>query len=115
MIIVCALYGLKTSGAAWQATFAQKKIEMGYISTKADRNVWLRVALKNDGHTYYEMMLIYVDDILCISRQPQQMMEQIQHLYRLKDDLIGPPRRYLGANISMYQLPDGSEAWSDSA
>jgi len=30
MIIVRALYGLKTSGAAWRATFAQKLMEMGY-------------------------------------------------------------------------------------
>jgi len=42
-------------------------------------------------------------------------MEQIQQLYRLKDEVIGPPKQYLGANIAMYQLPDGMEAWSASA
>ncbi len=67
MIIVHALYGLKTSGAAWQATFAQKLVEMGYALTKADPDVWIRKAVKNDGHAYYEMLLIYVDNILCIS------------------------------------------------
>jgi len=41
VIIVQALYGLKTSGAAWHATFAQCLIEMGYVSSKADPDVWL--------------------------------------------------------------------------
>jgi len=93
MIIVRALYGLKTSGAAWRATLAQKLIDMGYVSTKADPDVWLRPAVRNDGHLYYEMLLIYVDDILCVSHQPQRTMEQIQQLYRLKDEVIGPPKR----------------------
>jgi len=115
MIIVHALYSLKTSGTAWWATFAQKLVEMGYASTKANPNVWLRKAMKNDSHAYYKMLLIYVDDILCISHWLQQTMEQIPQLYRLKDKVIGPPKWYLGANISMYQLPDGSEAWSASA
>jgi len=28
---------------------------------------------------------------------------------------VGPPKRYLGANIAKFQLPDGTEAWSTSA
>jgi len=115
MIIVRALYGLKPSGASWRATFAQKLVDMGYTSSKADPDVWLRPAVKNNGLQYYEMLLIYVDDILCVSHQPHHTMDQIQKLYRLKDKVIGPPKSYLGANISINQIPDGSEAWSASA
>jgi len=115
MIIVRALYGLKTSGTPWCATFVQKLVDMGYTSSKADPDIWLRPAVKNNSCQYYEMLLIYVDDILCVSHQPHHTMDQIQQLYRLKDKVIGPPKRYLGANISTYQLPDGSEAWSASA
>jgi len=115
MIIVRALYGLKTSGAAWHATFAQQLSDMGYASSKADPDVWLRPAVKNDGHHYYEMLLIYMDDILCVSHRPHDTMQQIQQLYRLKDEVVGPPKRYLGANIAKFQLPDGTEAWSASA
>jgi len=79
---------------------------------RADPDVWIWEAVKPNGHKYYEMLLIYVDDILAISHQPRQMMSQIQELYHLKDDSIGPPKRYLGANIARFQLPDGSEAWS---
>jgi len=42
-------------------------------------------------------------------------MQQIQQLYHLKDKVIRPPKRYLGANIAKFQLPDGTEAWSASA
>jgi len=58
------------------------------------------------------MLLVYVDDILCISHHPQETMQQIQQLYHLKDNIIGPPKRYLGTNIANYQLPNGTEAWS---
>jgi len=39
-------------------------------------------------------------------------MLEVQQLYWLKDDSIGPPKHYLRANISKFQLPDGSEGWS---
>jgi len=90
-------------------------MEMGYTSTKADPNVWIRPTTKPNGFQYYEMLLIYVDDILCISHQPLQTMKQIKELYCLKDDSVGPPKCYLGANIAKFQLPDGTEAWSTSA
>jgi len=57
----------------------------------------------------------YVDDILCVSHQPKKMMEQIKQLYRLKDDSIGPPTRYLGANVGKFQLKSRLECWSVSA
>jgi len=41
MIIVQVLYGLKTSGTAWRAAFADKLAEMGYKSTKANPDVWI--------------------------------------------------------------------------
>jgi len=72
------LYGLKTSGAAWRATFAEKLTEMGYKSTKADPDVWIRQAVKPNGFHYYEILLVYVDDILCVSHQPEKTMEQIK-------------------------------------
>jgi len=96
MLIVRALYGLKTSGAAWQSTFAQKLHELGYESTKADPNVWIQSVVKANGYQYYEMLLVYVDDILCVSHNPARTMDQIKELYCLKDELVGPPKQYLG-------------------
>jgi hypothetical protein len=49
MLIVRALYGLKSSGASWRAMLAQSLTEIGYESTRADPDVWIRVAFKPDG------------------------------------------------------------------
>jgi len=92
MIITRALYGLKTSSAAWRSTFAGKLMDLGYQSSKADPDVWIRPATKMDGSQYYEMLLVYVDDILCISHCPGRTMDQIKELYRLKDEVIDEPK-----------------------
>jgi hypothetical protein len=108
MIIEKALYGLKTSGAAWRALLASFLTELGYKSTKADPDVWIRAAVKPDGFEYYEILLVYVDDIFFIAFHPKLTMDAIGKLYRLKKGSVGPPERYLGANIKRVQLPDGT-------
>jgi hypothetical protein len=115
MIVVCALYGLKSSGASWRAMLAQSLRDEGYEPTKADPDVWIRPATKPDGTEYYEMILVYVDDILHILHDTKPRMAALEKLYTLKPGSTGPPTRYLGANICKYQLPDGHESWSMSA
>ena len=114
MIIKKALYGLKSSGAAWRALFATTLTDLGYTSTKADPDVWIRAQVKPDGFEYYEMVLVYVDDIMVLSHDTKPTMAAIAELYRLKADSVGEPTRYLGANVGKYQLPDGRECWSMS-
>jgi hypothetical protein len=109
IIIVRALYGLKTSGAAFHAHLAQSLRDLGYVTTLADNDVWMREAVKPDGFKYYEYLLVYVDDILCVSHQPKQTMEAVGQLYRLKNDLIAPPTEYLGATVVQYRFPDDKE------
>ena len=115
MIITKALYGLKSSAFAWRCLFKETLEDLGYKDTKADPDVYRRAATKPNGYKYYEYLLVYVDDILCISHAPQETMKVISGIYRLKDDNTGPPSRYLGANVGKYQLPDGREAWSVSS
>jgi hypothetical protein len=57
MIIRRALYGLKSSGAAYRAHFAATLAELNFTSCKADPDVWMRPATKPDGFTYYEYIL----------------------------------------------------------
>ena len=49
MIIKRALYGLKSSGAAFRAKLADCIWDMGYQPSKADPDVWLRAATKAKG------------------------------------------------------------------
>ena len=49
MIIVRALYGLKSSDAAFRAFLAETLYDIGYTPSKADIYVWLRPEVKPDG------------------------------------------------------------------
>eukprot|EP00957_Ditylum_brightwellii_P157125 11958691-Ditylum_brightwellii.AAC.1 len=42
-------------------------------------------------------------------------MKVLGKLYELKEDSIGVPQRYLGANVGKYQLEDESFYWLTSA
>ena len=88
MIIKKALYGLKSSSAAFRAHLAEIMYNLGYKPMRADPDVWIRPANKPCGFEYYEMVLVYVDDILCISANPRATMHGIQETFKLKDDKI---------------------------
>jgi Reverse transcriptase (RNA-dependent DNA polymerase) len=52
MIIRRALYGLKSSGAAYRAHFAATLTELNFVSCRADPDVWMRPATKEDGFKF---------------------------------------------------------------
>ena len=99
MVITRALCGLKSSGASWRTTLAATLIDMGFEETKADPNVWRREARKGSGDIYYELLLIYVDDILCISHDPRPILDTIDSFYKIKEGSLEEPSTYLGAQI----------------
>ena len=111
MEIVRALYGLKSSGAAWRAMFASTLHELGYVPSKADPDYWMKPRVKPNGDEYYSMVLVYVDDVLHFDHDPNLLMSNLESLYRLKDKAEAPDR-YLGANIDKVQTADGNEMWS---
>jgi hypothetical protein len=104
MIIKKALYGLKSSGAAFRAHLTETLDAMGYKPSYADPDVWLRKAVKPDGFKYYEYILCCVDGVLSISADPKKMMRRIQEDFKLKDDKIAEPDVYLGATIAKMSL-----------
>jgi len=64
-IIVRALYGLKSAGAAFRAHLASFMRQMGYSSCKADPDLWLKaVTRSDDNERYYAYILCYVDDTM---------------------------------------------------
>ena len=67
MIVVRALYGLNSSGAAFRTLLAETLYDLGYLPIKADPYVWIRLAVKSNGFEYYEFVICYVDDVLSIS------------------------------------------------
>jgi hypothetical protein len=100
---------LKSSGAAWRACLAEVlRDELGFRACRADNDVWLRLAQKPDGVRYYEYyVLVYTDDILCVSCDPNAVLTNLDQYFLLKHGSIGPPTQYLGASVGKFKLPNG--------
>ena len=101
-----ALYGLKTSARAWRMHLAQVlEFEMHFEMCKADADIQLRKAAKPDGSEYYELLLVYTDDILIVLHRPREVMTQLHQNFLVKKDSIGKPKTYLGTQIGEYTFP----------
>ena len=85
VIVVRAMYGLKSSGVAWHAKFSETLRSMDFKPSYAHPDVWMKPATTPDGFKYYEYILVYVDDVLVISAAPGLIMKTIQQAYHLKD------------------------------
>ena len=114
MLIRKALYGLRSSGAAFRAHLAETLYDIRFVLTRADPDVWRRPAVKEDDFEYHEYVLCYVDDILAISHKARDVLRAIQNIFKLKDDRIEPPDMYLGATLSIME-DDGIQGWCMSS
>jgi hypothetical protein len=110
-LVVKALYGLKSASFSFRSYMAEKLSSMGFLSSMADPDVWLRAASKPDGESYYEFVLMYVDDILSISCKPRDILEEIQSTFKFKSGIIEVPDYYLGAKLQKESL-NGVQCWT---
>ena len=69
MVIIKALYGLKTSGAMWHQRIADSLRRMGFRSCKDDTDLW-----KREMKDHYEYVAVIVDDLLVLSKLPQEIL-----------------------------------------
>ena len=104
LIIERALYGLRTSGARWHDRLADVLRDMGYFQCKADPDLWIK-----DCETHYEYVLVYVDDLMCIGKNPQQFFDAMIHQYNFKLKGVGTPSYHLGGDF--FRDADGTLAW----
>ena len=89
---------------------------LNFKSCLADPNVWMRPVIKSDGNTYYEYILLYVDDALVVSENAESILRnKLGRYFHLKEESIGPPTIYLGGRVCKVQLENGVWAWSFSS
>jgi hypothetical protein len=62
-----------------------------------------------DKVKYWEYVLIYVDDILVISHDPQTTMDALSEKYTLKAGSVKEPDSYLGAEIKQWKIEGSDE------
>ena len=102
VLIVRALYGLKSSGARWRDHMAATLREANFVGCKADPDVWMRPNVKPNGDKYWEYVLCYVDDVLVISHDPKNVMQHLESKYTLKEGSVKEPDTYLGAEVKKH-------------
>ena len=67
VIIIRALYGLKSAGASFHNHLVDCMIHLGLIPCKADQDIWMKAKTRpSDGHTYFVYALLYINDILLV-------------------------------------------------
>ena len=54
------LYGLRTSGLRWYDKFSNCHHNMGFESSRAESDIWMRLNL---AYNIYEYIAVYVDDL----------------------------------------------------
>ena len=86
---------------------------LGFKSCKADPDVWMREAVKDDGTEFYEYVMLYVDDTIAIGINPEKILrEEIGKYFKLKELSIGLPGQYLGGKVQKVLLENGIECWA---
>ena len=108
-----ALYGGKTAGRDFRNHLRSCMHFMGFVSCPADPDVWMRPAEKESGEKYWEYLLLYTDDALCVSEHPERTLRNdLGRYFQLKEESIGPPKIYLGGSIRKVELETGVKAWA---
>jgi hypothetical protein len=89
---------------------------IGFKSSPADPDVWMRAAVKSDGTQVYEHVLLYTDDALSIGVEAESnLRKEIGKYFELKEKSIGPPKLYLGGHLSLVELDNGGKAGAFSS
>ena len=116
LVIIRALYGLKTSANAWRTHFCntiQNKLKFKF--SHADNDVWYKQDVRPDGTKYYSYILVYTDDILIVSHDPKRYMDQLEANYYVKPESIKFPDIYLGSRVKRVNDRSGNPAYATSS
>ena len=114
-LIQRALYGGKSAGRDSRNHLRSCMRHLDFESCPSDPDVWMRPAKKSDGSKYYKYLLLYTDDVLCISENAEDILIYIGKYFELKPGSVGPPKIYLGGRVRKVELDNRVEAWAFSA
>ncbi len=74
--------------------------QLGFTSSRADPDVWLWLSKQSTGEEYYKYVLLYVDDVLVISENTDNVLRiEIGQHFVLGEESTGPPSQYLGGKL----------------
>ena len=97
VIIKKALYGLATSARQWNITLGDSIRAMGFVPTRADPDLWIKLNGESDT---YEYIATYVDDLIVVAKEPMRYLDEIKKQYPIRNIEFNP-EYYLGNNIEV--------------
>jgi hypothetical protein len=59
----------------------------------------------DDGVLYWAYILVYVDKILCVYRDPGSLLAKLDEYFKMKEGSIQVPTFYLGAKLNKTFCP----------
>ena len=81
---------------------------MGYKPCLADPNLCMRPKARNsDGLEYYEYALLYVDNVLAIGDDPEEVRKRVDKYFGMNPGSWADPNIYLGARLNLMALSNG--------
>lgn len=95
LVIIKALYGLKSSGKRWWERCSEILNDMGFQPSKAEDDIWMK-----DMGDHHEYLARYVDDIAIVSKNPKVIIDTLTTKYKLKLKGSGPIKYHLGSDFS---------------
>ena len=94
LVIVKALYGLKSNALHWHECLADVLRSMVFEPSKTKPDIWMQP--KGD---HYEYIGVYVDDLLIVSRNPQALVDVLEQEHKFKLKGTGAISFHLGCDF----------------
>jgi len=94
LVIKKALYGLKLSGKMWGKRCSDIFLSMDFVPSRMEDDIWMR-----DKGKHYEYIARYVDDLAIASKNPQDIVDELQTKHKLKLKGTGPITYHLGCDF----------------
>jgi hypothetical protein len=115
-LIVRALYGLKSAGAAFRNHLDECMRHLGCHPCCADMELWMKAETSpDDGVLYWDYIFIYVDKILYVNHDPGSLLENLDEYFKIKEGSIQVTTFYMGVKLKKNVLPNGVVAWDMSS
>ena len=96
VLIRRALYGGKSSGADFWKHLRSCREHLGFTSCKVDPYISMREAQKDNSTPYWEYVLLYVNNALCISVNVESILRnEIRKYFLIHLGSVGDSKIYL--------------------
>ena len=83
-VILRYLYGLNSGASSWWIHFASTLRDLGFTSSTADDNVWIKPRYNDQRKLCgYDYMIVHVDDFMILVKDAESYMVKLQQRYKI--------------------------------